>query len=74
MYGDINRWAYFREKGTLGNNFIQKKGGGHIFKGEPISRDDGATLLQSSKRAPMGEYLTSPTKRGVSALPSVFCI
>ena len=28
MYCSKNGWAYFREKSTLCNNFIQKKGGG----------------------------------------------
>ena len=41
-----------------------KKGGGHIFKGEPISRDDGATLLQSSERAPMGGVSYKSDKEG----------
>ena len=41
-----------------------KKGGGHIFKGEPIFRDDGTTLLQSSKRAPMGGVPYKSDKEG----------
>ena len=74
MYGDINRWAYFREKSTLCNNFIQKKGVGIFSRVNLFSEMTVLHCHSLAKEHPWVEYLTSSTKRGVSALPSVFCI
>ena len=41
MYCGINRWAYFREKNTLCNNFIQKRGVGVLSRVGLFSGDYG---------------------------------
>ena len=53
MYCSINGWAYFREKSTLCNNFIHKRGGGY-FREITVNvilhfEDDAITKISQAK-------------------------
>ena len=54
MYCGINGWAYFREKSTLCNNFIQKKGVG-VFSRVGLFSGDYSTMYS------LVDYLNSIT-------------
>ena len=52
MYCGINGWAYFREKSTLCNNFIQKRGVG-VFSRVGLFSGDYGNMSQIPSFVPL---------------------